>query len=40
MAFERYVPWDQRMEALSNKLDDIILELELFLDEKPTEEKN
>lgn len=38
MAFEQYLPWPKRMEQLTDKLDDIILELEEFLCEAPTEE--
>ena len=32
MAFEQYLPWPTRMERLTEKLDAIIAELELFLD--------
>ncbi len=38
MAFEQYLPWSKRMEQLTDKLDDIIVELELFLDEAPDKE--
>ena len=40
MAFEQYLPWSTRMEQLTDKLDDIIAELELFLDEAPDEENS
>lgn len=38
MAFEQYLPWPTRMERLTEKLDAIIAELELFLDEEDTDE--
>ncbi len=38
MAFEQYLPWTTRMEQLTDKLDDIIIELELFLDKEDTDE--
>ena len=38
MAFEQYLPWPTRMEQLTDKLDAIIAELELFLDEEDTDE--
>lgn len=39
MAFEPFIPWPKQMDQLTDKLDDIILELELFLDEKPEDEE-
>jgi uncharacterized protein YukE len=38
MAFEQYLPWTKRMEQLTDKLDDIIVELEMFLDEAAAED--
>jgi hypothetical protein len=35
MAFERYIPWPRKMEQLGDKLDEIIVDLELFLGEAP-----
>jgi hypothetical protein len=38
MAFEPFIPWPKQMQQLTDKLDDIIVELELFLDEAPKKE--
>lgn len=38
MAFEQYLPWPKKMDKLTDKLDDIIVELELFLEEAPNKE--
>jgi hypothetical protein len=40
MAFEPFIPWPKQMQQLTDKLDDIIVELELFLDEAPDEENS
>ena len=38
MAFESWMSTAKQFEKLTEKIDDIILELEVFLDEKPKED--